>query len=431
MKGRKVDVVVIGAGIAGLTAAWRLSSAGRSVQIIEANSRVGGRIHGFQRGDRAVQLGGRWTGPGQLRVKALAEELGIKVVSNPTFGDFAFERLGENADRVIAAVRQIDQLAEAVPLDAPWKVQDASVLDSVTLKTWLDARFDRKAAVVLGAVLSGFLPEPGDLSALHALFYIRSNGGLAGILGIDGPAHDSEMFEGGAHLLTDRLATRLAGHIVCDTPVLEIDRNEEGVEVRWQGGALQGEHAVVTLPPTLSSRIIYRPSLPPERDYLLQRMPIRGKIALALLYTEPFWRKNGKRLVETERLLLWDEGGEQEPAAYCGLVSIAWSRALWELREDACRAEILREIARELGPRAEQPLEFHTVNWAAEPWSRGCNSYLATGAWTAYGEALRKPVGRVHWAGAELSSRFVGQMDGAVRSAELAVDTILNSSKSR
>ena len=75
-------------------------------------------------------------------------------------------------------------------------------------------------------------------------------------------------------------------------------------------------------------------------------------------------------------------------------------------------------MAAELGPVAKEATGYHEIYWAAEPWTRGCNSFLTTGAWTQWGRALRQSVGRIHWAGAEYSPLFVGQMDGAIRSAE-------------
>ncbi len=419
-----VDVAVVGAGIAGLTAALRLKGAGLTVRILEANDRVGGRLHGFKVGDRAVQVGGRWTGPGQDRVKGLAAELGINVLDNTIFSDASIGRAGEEAKQVADAVRKLDAVADTVPLDAPWQAPDAAELDAQTLDSWLVANCGRRTADTVGGILSGFLPMASDVSMLHAAFYLHSNGGLSGILGLDGPAHDSEMFEGGAHILTTRLGEKLKDDIRLNTPVTEIHQNDDTVTIVGRENELTAHYAIVTLPPTLAGRVLYDPPMPPDRDYLTQRMPIRGKIVVALLYDSPFWRDMGHRLIETDKLLVWDEGGGDKPAALSGLISITWSRYLWELPAADRQNAILGEVANTIGETALQPVEYHEIYWAAEPWSRGCNSYMTTGAWTAWGHTLRKPVGRIHWAGAEISPKFVGQMDVAIRSAETAVETI-------
>lgn len=418
------DVVVMGAGIAGLTTAWRLTSAGWDVQVLEASGRIGGRIYGFNAGGRAIQLGGRWTGPGQDRLAALATEFGISIEDNDVFSDAGLDRMSGEQNRLREAIAKLDALAETVPLDAPWSAENAASMDTQTVQSWLLAEFDADTAASLGRVLTSFLPNPGDASVLHAAFYLHSNGGLAGILGLNGPAHDSRMLTGGAHRLTEALAQRLEGRILLESPVSHVQQTDTGVHVRCRDGAFTARHAVVAMPPTMAGRLIFEPAMPPERDYLTQRCPIRGKIVAAFLYDEPFWRDQGHRLFETERLLMWDEGGEQTPAALAGLISIDWSAELWQMPKQERRAAIQEEIAAILGEPARHSTAYHEIYWAAEPWTRGCNSFLTPGAWTQYGRALRPSVGRIHWAGAEYSPVFVGQMDGAIRSAESSADKI-------
>ena len=73
------------------------------------------------------------------------------------------------------------------------------------------------------------------------------------------------------------------------------------------------------------------------------------------------------------------------------------------------------------GRRAARPRALIEHNWSDEPWTRGCYAgYMPPGVWSDFGEALRAPVGRIHWAGTETSEVFNGYMDGAVRSGERA-----------
>ena len=421
----RVDVVVIGAGLAGLTSAWRLTQAGVNVRVVEARDRVGGRLHGYEVDGRPVQLGGRWTGPGQDAVKSLAAELGIGVVQNLSLGDRAMQ--GEDWEGLDSLARTLDLMAKAVPLESPWSTADAEQLDRQTLGTWLERNCSPPLARRAAETLAGFLPESQDVSLLHTLFYLHSNGGFASILGLDGPPHDSEMFEGGAHRLTDELYSKVDSSVTLGTPIYGLEHDESGVVVNGHGFSLSARCAIVTLPPTLAGRLHYSPSMPPDRDYLTQRMPIRGKIVVALLYEEAFWRESGTSLVMDQHITLWDEGGDQRPAALSGLVSIPRSRELGKLDAETRRRLLLDHVVQHLGPRARDVSSYHELNWAAEPWSRGCNSFMTTGTWTAWGHALREPVGCVHWAGAELSPRFVGQMDGAVRSAEITTSQVLES----
>jgi len=112
----EVDIVVVGAGLAGLTTAWLLSKAGLEVRVLEARDRVGGRLYGYKAGERCIQLGGRWTGPGQSAVKSLASELDIEVISNLSFGGRANPGRGSEFEN---SAREIDELARSVPLDKP------------------------------------------------------------------------------------------------------------------------------------------------------------------------------------------------------------------------------------------------------------------------------------------------------------------------
>ena len=171
--------------------------------------------------------------------------------------------------------------------------------------------------------------------------------------------------------LTDRLGERLGDTVRLDSPVLRILHGPDGVTAFTDDGAVSARRAIVTMPPVLAGRLVFDPPMPSRRDYLTQRMPIRGKVAFAALYDEPFWRDTpGVSSISTRNVLAWDEGGDDDPACFSGLCSIARSRELAAMPPDERSDAVLGDLADSLGPRALDVVGYHAVDWAAEPWSR-------------------------------------------------------------
>ena len=324
---QSTKVVIVGAGIAGLTCAYRLCQAGAESLVIEASDRVGGRILGFQVYGRAIQLSGRWTGPGQDRLEALTAELGLRKVDVRSMDDISDSQAGVSPER-IAVGRRLDTLAARVPLDSPWLAPDAEQLDAQTLHSWLSQHTTEDDARSISGTLAGFLPEAQDVSLLHTLFYLHSNGGLAAIMGLDDVLHDSEM---NRWRLTP--SHRVLGGRRQRPAHLELTGSRDchpctRFASPRRGGEIQAEHAIAAAPPMLARRLRFSPAMPPDRDYLTQHMSMRGKVCFAVLFEQPFWRIAGRSLYSNENMIAWDEGGDDEPHCLSGLVSIPRSRAL-------------------------------------------------------------------------------------------------------
>ncbi|MFN0042068.1 MAG: flavin monoamine oxidase family protein [Alphaproteobacteria bacterium] len=437
------DVVVVGAGISGLVAAHEIARAGRTVAVLEARNRVGGRVWTEMRGDQPLELGGIWTGPGQDRLKALAAELGIAFVEHGAHGGNSVYLRGEErlvtrpdsgrrdyrsifGDGLAQAVKRLDDMAATIPPEAPWDAPDAEEWDGQTMRTWMTANMQADYAEAIGHVIEAYLIPQNEMSFLHALVYARTNGGFAGLMGFDGKPHDNEVFVGGTQQIAERLAARLGDAVTLNTPARRVESDSTGVSVTGEGGGARGAFAIIALPPVLAGRLVHAPALPPLRDYLTARFPIRGRLRMTIVYPAPFWRAAGLSGAATSAMFsVWDGSMDGPLGMLIVQLGTALSRTLWDEPIAARQAKVLAELARCFGPEASKPREIREVYWAAEEYSRGCVSACLPGAWTAYGRALRTPVNRVHFAGAECATQFMSNMDGAVQSGQDTARAVL------
>jgi monoamine oxidase len=444
----QVDVVVVGAGLAGLLAARELLAANVSVLVLEARDRVGGRLlnHTLANGT-VVEVGGQWVGPTQDRVLALADELGVGLFPTYTEGehflaiDGAVKRYGgedfalpqdASAD-VEETWAHLSEMAAEIPLEGPWQAENADTWDAQTLESWLLA--NAKTEVGLGywhtIVPALFSAEAAEMSLLHFLFYCRSGGTLDRLVATHDGAQESRL-EGGSQRLASLLADRLDDAVRLGAPVTTIRQDEEGVEVTYDGGGVvKADRAIVALPPTLAARIRYSPALPPLRDQLTQQVPMGYVIKVQIAYPEPFWRAEGLSgsvfSLDDEVSVIFDNSPQDlSCGVLLGFLEGAHARRAEKLAPEQRKELILSVFAKFFGSRAADPEEYVERDWAAEEWSRGCyGGRFGTGVWTGYGEALREPVGRIHWAGTETAEVWNGYMDGAIRSGERAAREVL------
>jgi len=445
----EVDVVVVGAGFAGLAAARDLVAAGRSVAVVEARDRVGGRVKNAGIGDgKVVEVGGQWVGPTQDRVLALAKDVGVETF--PTY-DTGARVLHFNGRRgtykgtiprinpvVIADVgraqARLESLAKKVPLDAPWTAAKAEAWDAVTFETWLRRNTLTAAGRTLLAlgIEAVFACEPGDVSLLHVLFYAHSAGSFQMAIDTGGGAQQ-DRFVGGSQLVCDKMAEALgAGTVTLEAPVRRIAVTGDKVTVASDNGSWTCRRVIVSLPPMLAGRIDYRPLLPAWREQLTQRTPMGSVIKCNAVYPEPFWRAEGLSGQATgdgdgARVVFDNSPPDGTPGILLGFLEGDGARRLGRAGAAVRRQAVLDSFVRYFGPKAANPVDFVELDWQAEPWSGGCYGTLfGPNVWTRYGAALREPVGPVHWAGTETASVWSGYMDGAVSSGQRAAAEVLS-----
>jgi len=441
------DVLVVGAGLAGLTAARDLSAAGRSVLVLEARDRVGGRVVNQDiGGGKIVEMGGQYVGPTQDRLLALAKDLGVATFPTYDTGDKVLHFNGRRGTYsqsipkisplvlvdIGRAQARLESLARRVPTDAPWTAPNAARLDGQTFETWARRNTVTRAARTLLALATEavFAAEPGELSMLHVLFYAHSGGSFQQVISTTGGAQQ-DRFVGGSALLADGLAAGLGESVRLRAAVNRIEVNGDKVTAGSAAGRFEGRHIIVTVPPLLAGRIDYEPTLPPWREQLTQRAPMGSVIKCQVSYDEPFWRKEGLSGQATgdgtgSRVVFDNSPPDGSPGILLAFVEGDEARTLGRETADVRRRAVVDSLVTYFGPKAAKPEGYLELDWQQEKWTGGCYGTLfGPGVWTRYGHALREPVGPIHWAGTETSPIWAGYMDGAVRSGERAAQAVL------
>lgn len=285
-------VVVVGAGLSGLTAARELHRRGVDVLVLESADRTGGRAMAETTalGSR-LDLGGQWIGHDHHRIMALAAELGATRYPMHT----------GTAPQVIDGGRRLP-LASPSVLPAGAALAGVGVLSLTgTSERWNDTTVDACLRKVPGRVSRRLLEVIASISwtadldrySVHAMArMVRQQGGLRTILSTRGGAQDSLLVEG-VGTLTDRLAAELGARVRTGHRVTRLVRDAHGVTVHTGAGTFRAARSIVTVPPPVAARIEHHPPLPADRA-ALERNTYMGSVYKAVaVFERPFWRDRG------------------------------------------------------------------------------------------------------------------------------------------
>lgn len=440
------DVLVIGAGLAGLAAARRLVEAGVDVAVVEARDRVGGRLETRALHGDVVDVGGQWIGPGQPRMAALVEELGVATFPTPVGGRQVLDRAGRittypgTIPRVPlhhlvvlqATLTMLERLRSRVPTDAPWDAPDAERLDSITLEAWTRRWVPSPLVrdLLRPTIRTVFGADPGELSLLHVLWYANSAGGFHPLIEVEGGFQQDRFLDGAQSVATALLQRVGPERLHLEAPVRAVIQDDDGVTVHTDGGTFRAGHVVCAAPLALLDRIHWSPAMPPLRDQLHQRTPMGATVKVFCRYETAFWKDAGLSgeavCTEGPISVVFDNSGPKTGPMLLAFVTGTPARAWASRPEDDRRGEILDLLAAYFGDAARTPLWMHEQDWVVDAWAGGCPiTEFPPGTLTVFGPALRTPVGRVHWAGTETATRCTGFMEGAVTSGERAAAEIL------
>jgi monoamine oxidase len=436
------DVVVIGAGLAGLTAAREMTRAGFDVMVLEGRDRVGGRTAPATCGGVPVDLGASFVGPTQDAVLKLAADLGCQ--TTPTYYRGAnlirwrgrvhryrgtIPKLGAVGLLDIGRIQwQFERIAAGIDIHAPWESPRAARWDAMSLGQWLRSVHATAGSRDLMAIMSRVTwgAEPDEVSMLHALRYVKTSGGLDRMLDTVGGAQQDH-FPGGTHELSARMAAELGDRVRLGAVVTRIEWSSDAVAVNSSAGVFEARRAILAVAPAHRLDIDIAPAPPIEYQQLAQRWPLGALTKSYAAYATPFWRDQG-----LSGQALSDEGpvfitfdvspGSDGPGILLGFTD---SRGFDGLPAEQRREKVLACFTALFGERAAEPIDFLDQRWGAETFAPGGpTAAVPPGSWTEFGRFLRTPVGPLHWAGTETADEWTGFMDGAVRSGQRAAGEV-------
>ncbi|KMO70858.1 flavin monoamine oxidase family protein [Mycolicibacterium chlorophenolicum] len=428
------DVIIVGAGFAGLSAARELTRLGRDVLVLEGRERVGGRSFTGEVGGVPVDLGATFVGPTQDAVLALAAEVGCDTV--PTYGH------GKNLIRWRGRVRsyrstiprlsilelvdvsriqwRFERICRKVPVADPWTSPIAGELDGQSLEQWLRSMHagasTRDLMAIMARVTWGC--EPDAVSMLHAARYVKAAGGLGRMLDVKGGAQQ-DRFLAGTQQIARRMAEHLGERVILGAAVRRIERRAGTLTVVSERGEFTAGAVIVAVPPEHRDGIAFDPPLPGEYEELARHWP-QGHLSKAYAaYERPFWRDggcSGEALSDEGPVFITFDVSPRDtgPGVLLGFTD---ARTFDPLTPEKRRETALAGFAALFGDAASTPIDYLDYCWGAQEFAPGGpTAAVPPGSWTTYGRWLRAPVDGIFWAGTETSDVWTGFLDGAVRS---------------
>ncbi|RJS47795.1 FAD-dependent oxidoreductase [Nocardioides cavernaquae] len=448
------DTVIVGAGVTGLTAAWRLTQAGQDVLVLEARDRTGGRLRTEDHNGSEFEIGGQWVSPDQEALIGLVAELGLETYSRYRSGESLYvdrsgaarrftgedlpveEQTAKEIDRIIGV---IDELAELMDPDRPWEHPQAAALDRVSFAQWLDAQTDDQEARDNIALYLGpaMLTKPiWSFSALTAVLMSASAGSFTHL--VDADFILDKRVVGGLASVPSALAERLGDKVRLSSDVTHVAWSDSGAVVTVDGEQVGATSVVLALPPTHVRRIRIDPELPAEHRHAREHQSFGLVIKVQAEYDTPFWRSGGLSGTGFGPWQLVHEVYDNTPhptgpgaatGTIVGFVSDVNADEVGRLSDDERRARILASLAAYFGEEALTPRTYVESDWQHQELTGGAYATsFDVGSLTRYGAKLHEPVGPIRFGSSDIAGHGFQHVDGAVRIGTRLAEQILGHS---
>lgn len=456
------DVVIIGAGPSGLTAAYRLQQAGHGVAVLEARHRVGGRTWNGDLDGAFIEIGGQWVSPDQTALKALLEELNLKTFPRYRDGESIYKTLDgtvkrysgdifpvdqETKEEMLRLIDMMDEIVAEVGPHEPWSHPQAKELDSISFREWLKTKTANQEALnnISLFIAGAMLTKPSHaFSALQAILMAASAGSFSNL--VDENFILDRRVLGGMQKVSLTLAEKIGSdNIFLGHPVRVLRWQQEGeysVQVEAEDFTEDGvanpegqvivraKYAVMAVPPNLYHRVSYVPALGRLQHQMHQHQSLGLVIKVHAVYDRPFWREKGLSGTSfaCDNLIqeIYDNtnydpqtGREEERGTLVGFVADEKADYLFTLSAEERQRAILESMAEMLGEETLNPIRYYESDWGAEEWTRG--AYAASfdlGGLSRYGAHQADPVGPIYWSCSDLAAEGYQHVDGAVRMGE-------------
>ncbi|KAE8623000.1 hypothetical protein XENTR_v10005454 [Xenopus tropicalis] len=242
-------------------------------------------------------------------------------------------------------------------------------------------------------------------------------------------------FVGGSGQISERIMERLQGRVMLESPVIKIDQSGPCVIVETLNHeTFEAKYIISAIPPVLTTKIHFEPELPAIRNQLIQRLPMGSVIKCMVYYKEAFWRKMdicGCMIMEDDDtpigFTLDDTKPDGTEPAIIGFILSRKATLMTNLTKEERKRKICEYYAKVMGTdEALHPVHYEEKDWSKEQYSGGCyTAYFPPGIMTQYGSVIRKPVGKMYFAGTETATEWSGYMEGAIQAGERAAREIM------